>query len=64
MQAKADNDRSMQLTCVKTLQDISVYLTNLYNLIPNITGLHFQSDYPQRQEEPLSQYEEDPEAKF
>lgn len=43
-QAKADNDRNMQITCVKTLQDISVYLTTLYNLIPNITGLQFESE--------------------
>ncbi|CAN5398336.1 hypothetical protein BH18THE2_BH18THE2_37820 [soil metagenome] len=43
-QAKADNDRNMQLSCIKQLQDISVYLTNIYNLLPNITGLHFESE--------------------
>jgi len=41
--AKADNDRNLQLTCIKQLQDISVYLTDLYSLIPNITGLQFES---------------------
>jgi hypothetical protein len=34
----------MQLSCIKQLQDISVYLTNIYNLLPNITGLHFESE--------------------
>lgn len=51
----------MQVTCVKTLQDISVYLTNLYGLLPSITGIQFKSDYqPQETEVSL----EDPEAVF
>jgi hypothetical protein len=43
-QAKADNDRKVQLDCIQHLKEVSVTLTEIYNLLPNMTGLQFESD--------------------
>ena len=60
--AKTDGDRNMQLSCIKELKDISEHLTNIHMIIPNIAGLHFQSDHPPQTE--LSPEEIHEEAKF
>jgi hypothetical protein len=74
--AKQDNDKSMQILCIKELQVISQTLTELYNLLPEIRGLHFESDNDIEPQARALQYEEnnpefrvsggieDPEAKF
>jgi hypothetical protein len=43
-EAKQNNDRNLQIQCIKQLEEISCTLTNLYNLLPEIKGLHFESD--------------------
>src|SRR5918999_3092200 len=43
-EAKEQGKRKFQLLCLKQLQEISVTITNLYNLLPEIKGLHFESD--------------------
>jgi hypothetical protein len=43
-EAKENNDRNLQIQCIKQLEEISCTLTNLYNLLPEIKGLHFESD--------------------
>jgi hypothetical protein len=40
-EAKAEKDRNVQFSCLNQLEDISVHLTNMYTIIPNISGLQF-----------------------
>jgi hypothetical protein len=43
-EAKEDNDKNLQISCIKELQEVSCTLTTLYNMLPEIKGLHFESD--------------------
>jgi hypothetical protein len=42
--AKERGDKDFQILCIKELKDISVVLTDLYNMLPEMRGLHFESD--------------------
>ena len=43
-EAKEKGNRNFQLLCLKELKDISVTLTELYNILPEMRGLYFESD--------------------
>jgi hypothetical protein len=42
--AKEDGDNKFQLECIKHLGEISVSLANLYNVVPNLGEIRFESD--------------------
>lgn len=42
-EAKTEKDKRFQLDSIKEIQQVSVNLTNLYVLLPNIAGIQFQS---------------------